>query len=219
LKSEPVDVIVAKLPVAGSSTRLQIVLEKRNPLEIRLQDWVEFSLRVGMPISESLLGQLERLSRESEAEEVALRFLRFRARTEHEVIEHLRRKEYEEDIVASVTTRLKDLQLLDDEAFAEAFAEQQGSTRSRMEVSWKLRQRGIDSTVIDAVLNRVLSSDAEVETAMRLAQKQLKKLGHADENTCRVKVATYLQRKGFSMETVYLVLENLRAQFPPNVDS
>lgn len=213
------ETIIGRLPVTGSPNRLQVVFQGRDPLEIDLQYWVDLSLKVGMSISEELLNKLEVASQESECQDTALRFLRFRARTEHEVVEHLQRKDYHPSVVTAVTEHLKRLGVIDDEVYVRTFAEQQLETHSKMEVSWKLRQRGVNATIVDSVLNSVAIEHTELEAALRLGRKQLRKYQHKDYDTCRVKVAAHLQRKGFTMEIVYTVLTQLADEFPVREDS
>ncbi len=93
----------------------------------------------------------------------ALRFLGARARTVREVEHHLDRCEFGEVEIYEVVERLKDLNLLNDKAYAEDFVTTRLNTKpvSRAHLRRQLIEREIEQ---DAMENALLLVDDEQET-------------------------------------------------------
>ncbi len=86
--------------------------------------------------------------------EAAARFLEVRARSVAEVRRRLTSAGYQADLVEGAITRLLDLGLLDDEAFARAWVESRDRARPRGEraIRQELGLKGVDRVTVDLVL-------------------------------------------------------------------
>ena len=87
--------------------------------------------------------------------EAALRFLEARARSESEVRRRLGQAGYRSELVDGAITRLVELGVLDDEAFARAWVESRDRARPRGERALRreLSLKGVDRAVLDEVLD------------------------------------------------------------------
>ena len=99
--------------------------------------------------------------------EAAARFLEARARSIGEVRRRLTSAGYQADLVEGAITRLGELGMLDDEAFAKAWVESRDRARPRGEraLADELRLRGVDRTVIVAALDERREASAAAESA------------------------------------------------------
>jgi regulatory protein len=139
--------------------------------------------------------------------EAAARFLEARSRSVTEVRRRLTSAGYRADLVEGAITRLTDLGVLDDEAFARAWVESRDRARPRGEraIREELRLKGIDRAVIDAVL--VARDDAgpgmaDRDAAERLLAKNERTLDRvADPRQRRQRAYALLARNGFDPET------------------
>ena len=86
--------------------------------------------------------------------EAAARFLEVRSRSVAEVRRRLTSNGYRPDLVDGAITRMTELGMLDDEAFARAWVESRDRSRPRGEraIRVELGQKGVDRAVIDDVL-------------------------------------------------------------------
>lgn len=209
MNPEVIDEIAGKLPSARSASRVEVVFRDADSVEISVQQWIDLSLKEGMPVTRELYSALQEAEAETEALETAFRLLQTRPRTEHEVDLHLEKKEYSPRIRRQVKQRLSELKLLDDHQFARMYIEQKRSQMSQMELSWKLRQRGVQPDVADSVLHECYDHRVETDTAMRLATKQWYKHRAKSLPDRKMKVGQYLQRKGFQISVIYSVLDDL----------
>jgi regulatory protein len=145
--------------------------------------------------------------------EAAARFLEARARSIGEVRRRLTSAGYQADLVEGAITRLGELGMLDDEAFAKAWVESRDRARPRGEraLADELRLRGVDRTVIVAALDERREASAATESdedeiapsadeaaAIRLLERNSRLLARvADPRARRQRAYALLARNGF----------------------
>jgi regulatory protein len=142
--------------------------------------------------------------------EAAARFLETRSRSVTEVRRRLSSAGYRSELVEGAITRLEELGMLDDEAFARAWVESRDRARPRGEraIREELRLKGVDRTTVDAVLDERregLPDDAappDRAAAERLLAKHARTLERvADPRQRRQRAYALLARNGFDPET------------------
>ena len=146
--------------------------------------------------------------------EAAARFLEARARSIGEVRRRLTSAGYRVDLVESAITRMTELGMLDDEAFARAWVESRDRARPRGEraLTDELRLRGVDRTVIAGALDErresaaadagtdddQASPSADEAAAERLLARNARTLARvADPRARRQRAYALLARNGF----------------------
>lgn len=165
--------------------------------------------------------------------EAAARFLEVRSRSVAEVRRRLTSNGYRADLVDGAITRMTELGMLDDAAFAQAWVESRDRSRPRGEraIRVELNQKGLDKGVIDEVLSarragglgfadpdRVIDPDepvvsADRAAADRLIAKHARSLARvADPRQRRARAYSLLARNGFDPETCREVAASAAAE-------
>ena len=141
--------------------------------------------------------------------EAAARFLEARSRSIAEVRRRLTGAGYRADLVEGAIARMRDLGMLDDEAFARSWVESRDRARPRGEraLQNELRLKGIDRAVVDRVLDARRSAEGAAlapdrDAAERLLEKHVRTLDRiADPRRKRERAYALLARNGFDPET------------------
>ena len=142
--------------------------------------------------------------------EAAARFLETRSRSVAEVRRRLSRAGYQTALVEDAITRLEELGMLDDEAFARAWVESRDRARPRGEraIREELRVKGVDRTTVDAILDERREAPTADEptpdraAAARLLAKHARALDRVvDRHQRRQRAYALLARNGFDPET------------------
>jgi regulatory protein len=150
----------------------------------------------------------------SAVREAALRLLAVRARSGGELSERLRRKGFDEELTASVVSSLADVGLVDDEAFARAWADEKvrlrpvGPRRLREE----LLSKRIDRDLAERVVGETFREHRELELARRALAKKTRVSGGADDRKRRARLHSFLIRRGFSYEVASAALRELEEE-------
>ena len=164
-------------------------------------------LKVGQSISAEEVEALQQADLLDKAKQTAYRLLSYRPRSTTEVKRHLVRKGYEEELVDTAVARLIELDLLNDESFAQYWIEQRESfkPRSHMALSQELRQKGISREIIEKALENV----DETAAARRAAEKKARIWATYSEDEFRSKMGRFLQRRGFHYGIIKQIVNEL----------
>ena len=137
------------------------------------------------------------------AENVSMHALTRRGMSRWELGQVLSSRELDSHIVEAELDRLERVGLIDDVALAETIVrtqhERKGLGKSALVA--ELRRRHIDHSTIDEAMTQ-LTADDEVVRAGELAQRRAAQLRGLDHDTAVRRLSGYLQRKGYSSETV-----------------
>mgnify|MGYP001011792566 FL=1 len=144
------------------------------------------------------------------AKEVALRQLDVRARSRHELESAITSRGFSTETADKVIERLVELGLVDDLAFARAFArgrfEAGGKTGSALKMD--LSRKGLSSQIIAQVLSEI-DVEEEYSRAHALAEKKILSLTMHDRQVIRRRLFSMLARKGYPPHVCIRVIEEL----------
>ena len=152
----------------------------------------------------------------------ALRALMRRAHSIHQMKEYLNLRAEDNDLVANVVARLRELNYLDDARFAAEFARQHAQFRKqgRFRIARELRTRGVPDCYIDAALNTVF---AETDEAASVRARIKRNLIHVRGALDQRKIASLygsLLRAGFSADIIRTELRGItRGDLPEITDT
>ena len=137
----------------GRGERVLVHFQYRRPLRLSLQVAQEAGLAPGQRLTETDIQRLLDANTRRRAFDSALYYLGYRPRSEAELKRRLARQ-YDETIVGETVAKLREYGYLDDQAFAQFWAESRTSfsPRSSRMIRWELRRKGVDDeTAAEAV--------------------------------------------------------------------
>lgn len=140
------------------------------------------------------------------AENIALHALTRRGQSRRELEDLLRRRDLDEAAVQAELARLEGVGLIDDHALAEQVIRVARDRKGlgRTAIAAELKKRKLDSDTIEQALAELDDSDgdSEYDRALALAQQRAGRLHGLDRDTAVRRLSGYLQRKGYSGDTV-----------------
>jgi regulatory protein len=194
-----------------------LVVQKRNPNRVNVHLDGEYAfglarivaawLRVGQELDEEKLKRLQVEDARERAVQQALLFLSYRARSESEIRQNLRKHEMPEEVIEETLARLRQDGLANDGQFAQAWVENRSAfrPRSRRLLAMELRQKGLNDEAVSSALEDVDDEPLAYEAAKKRAPR-LKALEWAD---FRKKLSEFLARRGFSYSVVAPVVTRI----------
>ncbi|MBK8987731.1 MAG: RecX family transcriptional regulator [Chloroflexi bacterium] len=199
----------------GIITALKVQKRSQDRVNVYLDDEFAFglayaaaaNLHVGQTLSAADVAALQDVDAVEQARTSAAHFLSYRPRSQAEVQRHLQKKGYSDTAIAAAVERLTAVQLLDDEQFARYWLEQRETFRPRGQLALRqeLQQKGLDSALIDQVLQPI----DETAVAQQAAAKKVHQLAHLPEQEFKRKLGQYLQRRGFPYDVIRVTTDAL----------
>ncbi len=137
----------------------------------------------------------------------ALNLLGYRARSEAELRDRLRRYGYVEETIEVVVDRLRELGYLDDAEFARLKAREKARRYGPRRVSVELRKSGVGETLAREVVEEEFAGRSEVGEARSAAARRYN--GRGSDAEAR-RVYGFLVRRGYSAEVCAQVAREYR---------
>ena len=147
----------------------------------------------------------------ADARNAALRLLKSRDRSVHEIAQRLSRKGWDRGLVDRVTADLSRVGLLDDEAMARRWVELQLDRKpaGARFLQAELRRRGVDAQLIERVLEDFAERTGSEAAAVDLLRRQGGRYQGLDEDKARRRELGLLARRGFDPETASGAVERI----------
>lgn len=132
-------------------------------------------------------------------------FVLYKKRTENEVRKKCATLNYENDYIDEILDYLKDAGYVNDEIYIKKYIEEIIKLKhmSAAQIRNDLVRRGIDSNLIENIINDDVINDFELESAQYLVNKKYKS---GDEIE---KIKRFLLNKGYSYSNVSKAIDNL----------
>ncbi|MEW9111089.1 recombination regulator RecX [Cytobacillus gottheilii] len=164
---------------------------------------IKHGLKKGMELDEFLLSEIGYHDDIRKSYNDAIGYLSRRMRSEYEVRTFLKGKEVDEAIIQETIHKLYDYSFLNDEEFALAFVRTQMNTtdKGRGLIRMELKEKGISDELIEKALEQ-FSYEHELETAIKLCEKNLRKNTKESTRIAKQKLEQVLSRKGFYSDII-----------------
>ncbi|MGC8856686.1 MAG: RecX family transcriptional regulator [Anaerolineae bacterium] len=197
-----------------------IEAQARNPQRVNIYLDGEFAfglsrivaawLRVGQELSEEKIQSLQAAEQRERAYQQAMLFLSYRARSEAEIRQNLRKHDFPEAIIEETLERLRQDRLADDNRFAQAWVENRSTfrPRSRRMLAVELRQKGLSEEATRSALEGV----DEEALACEAARKRASRLRGLEWNEFRQKLSEFLARRGFPYSVIAPTVRQIWSQ-------
>ncbi len=171
-------------------------------MKLDTQTLLENKITPGTELDDEALHELIKKSDLRRAKEKALWLISYRDHSSKELFDKLR-KDYSEEASLEALSRMQELSLINDEAFAQRYAKELSSKhQSPVNIRYKLLQKGIDKDLADSIIEE-LDIDPTKEIEALVEKKYLRYL--SDEKGLRRTVSA-LQRAGYRYGDIKTVI-------------
>ncbi len=216
----------------GTVTRLQQQAKDPERASVYIDDAFAFGLAVDLVVAAGLrkgvtlsaAEQRELLVRQESygAKAAALGYVSDQARTAEEVRRNLTQKGFAESVVEDAVQGLSDAGLLDDAAYAEAYARSRFQNRGHgpQRIRQDLMRRGVARSAIDAAIAALVETEDLVDRATEDAASKWRSLSSEPDRRKRLrKTMDFLVRRGHSFDTARSAAEAAAEANPPDPDA
>lgn len=180
----------------------QLFLDGEAAVKIDTETFLRSGLKPGDEITDEELHELLEASDKRRAQEKALYLLEHRSHSKKELADKIARTAASREAAQAAADRMEELGLVNDEAYARELArmlftrKKFGAQRVRQE----LRLKGIDSVLIDELLEEYSDEDTALENAEELLEKKYS--GWQEDEKIRRRAFAGLQRLGYSYDVI-----------------
>ncbi len=195
-----------------NSNRYSIYIDDEFSFGIHENTLVRFRLAKDMELEQGFIDEVLKEEEQNKANSYALKLLSYRPRSENEIVDKMRDKGYEKNNIDKAISYLKKYDYIDDKEYALTY------TRDRMRVKKlgyqrikaELYQKGVKKEILEEALSELIDKDDEYVRALELAEKKVRSTYKNDDRNAQYrKLGSFLQRKGYSFDTIKKVLNKV----------
>lgn len=201
--------IITKISQQKNKKRYNLFVNNEFLIGIDEEILYKFDLKKGKEVNPSILNKIIIEERKKEVMDTCLNYLSYRDRTINEVKRFLERKEFEEVLIEYAINKCLEYGYLNDKKFAQTYMKDRINLKKHgtWRIKEDLRNKGISQDIIDEVVD--IPEDKEYKMALNLAEKRVKSYKKDDYRSKYRKLSGYLQRRGYSFNTINKVLNEV----------
>lgn len=184
--------------------RYSIFVEGKYAFSLSEAALLEAALASGQELSAQQVNEFKKVSADDKLYNQALRYTAMRPRSTWEVSFYLQRKDASPALIESTLSKLTNISLLDDEAYAKTFVADRRLLRpaSRRKIILELRKKRVPQEVIDRVVGQ--DSDDETAALQAVIERKRRQSKYQDD----LKLMQYLARQGFNYDDIKSALQS-----------
>lgn len=194
---------ITRIAKVGKEDKFAVFIDGVLKLFLSGQSVLDHGLSPGQQITKEQVADLDRLGNEDQLFLKALKYISLRIRSEGEMKLYLKGKKAALEQQKVIIARLKKLDLVNDEKYAEAFIHDKllASPASKRKIAYELKKKRIAEDIIESSLNNDQISDEDsLNKLIAIKRRQSK---YQDD----LKLMQYLVRNGFNYGDVKRALK------------
>lgn len=182
--------------------RYSIYVDKKYSFSLSENELLTQGLRINQEFDEAEFEHIKKTAVEDKAYMRAIDLLARRPRSEWELRDYLKRKDYEVEVIDRIINRLSDRGYVNDEQFARSWVENRRllKSTSKRRLRMELQQKHINSDTISLVLEE--DETDELAVLRDIVAKKRTQTRYQDTQ----KLIAYCMRQGFNYDDIKTVL-------------
>lgn len=162
-------------------------------------------LKKGMEVDVEKLQEIIVEDEKKTAFSKVIKYISSTIKTEKQIKDYLKRKEYNQSTIEYVIGKLKEYNYIDDEQFARSFVLTYASKYGKLKLISALRSKGITEEVIDNVFTDELKIESNI---MQVAEKYLKNKEKSPQTF--MKLSRFLCSRGYDFDEINRIVNELK---------
>ena len=187
----------------NNDERANLYLDEKFFSGISLELVVKEHLKVGMEIDENKLSELILEDEKGKALAKAVKYIGSNLKTEKQLRDYLKKKEYNFATIDYVIDKLKEYDYLNDENFAKAYILTYSKKYGKLKLKSQLKMKGIKDSIIENLLEDVQSDSIDI-----VAKKYMKNKDLTYENL--QKLMRFLYSRGYEFDDINSCVNRLK---------
>lgn len=200
--------VITKIQAQKAKNRFNIFINGKYSFAVDDTILVTEGLYKGKELKEAEIEELREKGEASKAYQAALNYLSYKMRSEKEIREHLKQKDYE--MIDPVIEKLKKHQYINDKEYGKSFVRTSFQLKNEgpKKIERKLVEKGLSNEEILTGLEEY-SLEQQKENALKATEKTLKRQKNKSNREIQQKVREQLMLNGFESDIITEVLDEM----------
>lgn len=203
-------------PQVKDENRSSVYIDNEFSFGASNVDILFYKLKINEEITEEKLNMILENLVYIKAREHAFKFLSFKARTEKELFQKLKEKEYSDIVCQNVIDELKKYKYIDDLAYAQNFLKEKLNYKGvgTQKIKYLLAQKGVKREVIDELFYEDDFYDEQLNKAIELINIKTRRIDILEmTDKEKKKIYDFLIRRGYTYSTINEAFKEVFAMY------
>jgi regulatory protein len=203
-------------------SRVNVYADDEFLIGISMETLLRLGLRKGDEITPAALAVIQKTEEQHGAHAAALRLLSVRPRSERELRDRLREKEFGDEEIGKTLEALKTSGLINDAEVARTMIRNARTLKptGRVALAQKLLRLGIAKSVVLEALDELLGGSHQQHDALRAGEQFLKRSRKSatpeEKQKLRQRLSAFLLRRGFPWDVVAPAVKKMMTEGEPD---
>lgn len=200
---------IIKLRKKGKG-RYQIIFDNDEELVLYEEIMIKHNLFLNNIIDYNILSKIKEDNQYLEIYNQALKYISIRLRSKKEMINYLKKKNYQGELIDSIISQLIHQGYLDDASFAEAFINDRFkfSNDGLYKIKKKLQVHEIDQIIIDQLIKKIDQKEID-KKIKKIIDKRIKLKSKDSNYKLKTKLFIYLFNLGYDRQLILKHLDKI----------
>ncbi len=187
--------------------KYRVYLDNDDTIDLYENIILKYDLLIKKEIKD--MNSIKKDNYKEEAYELSLNYINKKMRTSKEIRNYLSKKEYSKDIIENTITKLKKVNLLNDELYVKAYINDRInlSNDGPNKISNYLIHNGMDQNLINKYINNLDKKELKVKLE-KLIDKKSKTIKNCSGNVKKFKIVNYFINLGYDKYMIEDILSN-----------
>lgn len=189
------------------TNRYSIYIDEKYSFSLSESALIDQGLAKNQELSEVQVSTLKKLQEDDKLFAQTLRYLSYRARSEWEITQYLKRKKAPPSLIDEILNKLRDIHLINDQEYAKSYVRSRLLSRqlSNRKLVFELKQKHIEEKDIKSAVDEQGVNDQD--SLIELIEKKKQQSKYSDD----LKLMQYLSRQGFNYEDIKSSLQKYKS--------
>ena len=210
---EAMEKIIDRIAISKSNNKAVIYFNSGEIINLNLDIILKYKLIKGKLINSDEYEQIIKEERLINAKQKAYNFVSYKRRTEKQIIDKLKKENFEPDEINGAIAFLNQFNYIDDRKFAKDYVADYLLRKSAGQAKLKLEliKKGIRKDIAEEALKNVFPEEDARELINRAIEKKMRLLSSKPKDKQKNSLIAYLQRQGFAWSLIKEALADLFA--------
>lgn len=186
--------IITKIKRIGSTNRFHVYIDEEWAGVFLDEILALYHFKTDMQIDDEVFKEIKLENDKKVAFDMAVSYMEKYVVSEKGIRDYLKKKNFDDSTIKNTIEKLKEYNFVDDRKFAQNYFESLSASKGKRVISNKLKEKGINSEIINEILENVDDED-EIEKAKIIAEKFVK--NRQNDTKCKQKCLAHLIYKGY----------------------
>lgn len=194
---------VTKIEVQkNNKERVNIYVDNKYAFAAFIDTIINEGIVKGLELNSEIINKINCEERIKKCKNDAIKIVEKSYKTEKEVIDKLKSKEYTEKEIDYAINFLKEYKFIDDMSYAKSYIKSKTNNNGKNKIRYALKRKGISDEIINETLNSI-NENEELESAMEVGYKKYISIIKRENDKYKIKnkLCAFLVGRGYDFQT------------------